>query len=224
MLKKAIIIKMASLIAGIISISVYVNSSVISKDENLLYKNISSNSVDIQLSLNNKENFNNYCKEYLNINDSSTENELKELQTKALESHLYNIRDYLSKLSITFKQIDRSEMLRVSKEKNIDEFSGLYERKAKEILIVGGDTDTSVHETAHAIYYQLLGNIDKLIINSLYIKDSNKLIDNYGRKSKEEFFAVAFTEFVYSPETLKENCPITYSFFKNLDKEVNGNS
>lgn len=228
MLKKAVIIKSIVLVIGIISLTVYVSSSLISKDENLLYNNFMSNSINVQallnnkedFDLNNKEDFDNYCKKNLDIDVSSTNNEITELRTKALESHLYNIRDYLSKLEVTYRQIDRNEMLQIATEKNIDNFSGLYERSTNEILIVGGDTDTSVHETGHAIYYQLLGNLDKLIINSLYVKESKNLSDNYGQKSKEEFFSVAFTEFIYSPDTLKENCPATYRYFKHLDNEI----
>lgn len=223
MLKKATIFKSIALTVSIVSIAIYTSLSLISSKENLLYKNIMTKNSNTQLEINNKENFEDYFEKHLSISVSSTDNELTELRTKALKSHLYNIRDYLSKLEITYKQIDREEMKKIAKEKNIDEFSGLYSRNSKEILIVGGDTDTSVHETGHAIYYQLLEDVDKLIINALYMKEAKNLSDEYGRQSKEEFFAVAFTEFIYSADTLKENCPLTYKFFEKLDNHIKEN-
>lgn len=141
-------------------------------------------------------------------------------QRELVLTNLYNAQDFLSYLDIDIKIINRDSMMDLAEELKVDTFAGLYRPNNKEIILVGYDTDTSIHELGHAIYYQLLDNESKLASEAFYKKESGFLIDDYGMTSSEEFFAVAFTEYIYSPETLAKNCPNIYSLIQNMEEAL----
>lgn len=162
----------------------------------------------------NKEEFKNY---YRNEIELRTDNER---QREIVLNNIYKVQDYLRYLEIDIKLIDRDEMEEIAEAHNVSHFNGLYNVDSNELYLVGYDTDTSIHEIGHAIYYQILTDFERSNINSLFETEKNGLIDSYGTTSKEEFFAVAFTEYIYSEDTLKENCTETYNFFKMLEEKV----
>lgn len=162
----------------------------------------------------NKEEFKNY---YRNEIELRTDNER---QREMVLNNIYKVQDYLRYLEIDIKLIDRDEMEEIAEAYGISHFNGLYNVNSNELYLVGYDTDTSIHEIGHAIYYQILTDFERSNINSLFETEKNGLIDSYGTTNKEEFFAVAFTEYIYSEDTLKENCTETYNFFKMLEEKV----
>lgn len=167
------------------------------------------------------EKINNYdeFKEFYEINIDR--NSKDEEQVDKLVEHLFNIQPYLYRLNVNFKLMDKQEMMVYARDNKISPFSGLFNPETNEIIIVGDDMDTSVHEVGHAIYFQLLNDVNRVKVKNLFNKESNLLLDEYGRTSPEEFFAVAFTEYIYSPETLKKNCPEIHDFLNGLNTEVN---
>lgn len=135
--------------------------------------------------------------------------------------NIYNAQNFLSHLDLKITIISREEMTKIASELKTDTFAGLYKPEDKEIILVGYDSDTSIHELGHAVFYQLLNKPEKNTVSEYFGKESKGLIDKYGQVSEEEFFAVSFTEYIYSPATLKSNCPNIYEFIDTLSNKLN---
>ena len=123
-------------------------------------------------------------------------------------------------------------------EKNIV-ICGLTDVKVRKIYIKTNSLDfrrAVVHEIGHAfdcslgtgfineygVHYSSDNNefqdIYNAEVNSLKVHDY--ITDGHYKENLQEYFAEAFQEYVYHPDKLKANCPKTYSYIKNLIKEV----
>lgn len=162
-----------------------------------------------------KDEFEEFYKDKIELNTGN------EQQREMVLNNIFKIQNFLRYLEVNIKIIDREEMIEVAKDFNTNSFSGLYNPKTNDLYLVGYDTDTSIHELGHAIYYQILDNRERSIIDIQYDKEKDGLLDEYGTTNKEEFFAVAFVEYIYMPEQLKEDCPNTFNFFKNIEIKIN---
>lgn len=163
----------------------------------------------------NKEEFENFYRDKIDLTTGN------ETQRDLVLNNIFKIQNFLRYLDVDIKIIDREEMVEVAKEFNTNSFSGLYNPKSKELYLVGYDTDTSIHELGHAVYYQILDGRERNMIDAQFNLEKAGLLDEYGMTNKEEFFAVAFVEYVYIPEQLSKDCPNTYNFFKSIEDKIN---
>lgn len=162
-----------------------------------------------------KDEFKNFYRDKIEL---TTDNET---QRDMVLNNIFKIQNFLRYLDVDIKIIDREEMVEVAKDFNTNSFSGLYNPKTKDLYLVGYDTDTSIHELGHAVYYQILDDRERNMIDAQFNLEKTGLLDEYGMTNKEEFFAVSFVEYVYLPEQLSKDCPNTYNFFKNIENKVN---
>ena len=161
-----------------------------------------------------KDNFKSFYKDKVNLKTGIEE------QRSILLTNIYNAQNFLARLNVSYTIINRDEMKEIADDLKIDTFEGLYNTKTNEIYIVDYDKDTSIHELGHVIYQQLLSNKERKLSSKYFKSESSKLIDEYGKESEKEFFAVAFTEYIYSPDTLKANCPNIYKLINDIDNNI----
>lgn len=101
--------------------------------------------------------------------------------------------------------------------------TGLYNNQHKKITLKGNIKTpecNALHEIGHYVD-DSLGNIskqDKFELIFSAEKERLVLIDNtapgYQKHSSTEYFAIAFAEYFFSPNTLKYNAPQTYAFIE----------